>query len=365
MRGQEEWRDGVRSAIETLGLQAVMAEDFGASPSAPRTECLAAVRDADVMILILGSEYGQPMESGLSPTHEEYREALESTPVLAFVHDGSARSDDQARFVNEVRAWESGHYTGSFSDAAQLRDNVLRALFEFQRGVEAMPLDAAALNERAGELLPQRGFGGSAELVVAVAVGPARAVLRASQLDDAELHRYLLREALTGASAVLSTTAGTQQRLTPESIVLDQRDERCQVELHTDGSTMVSQPAMRTGSPMRALPAIIEEDISDRVTRVLEFAGSVLDQIDSANRTSHFAVRVLLSGAGHLPWRTRDEQTRSPHSAEMRIQPHDRLEVHLTPPVRRRPALRQQSRELAADLTASLKLAMRSDPWNH
>lgn len=365
IRGQEEWRDAVRSAIETLGLQAVMAEDFGASPSAPRTECLAAVRDADVMILILGSEYGQPLESGFSATHEEYLEARELTPVLAFVHDGSARSGDQARFVDEVRAWESGHYTGSFSDAAQLRDNVLRALFEFQRSVEAMPLDADALNERAGELLPQRGFGGSAELVVAVAVGPARAVLTASQLDDAELHRYLLREAPTGASAVLSTTAGTQPRLTPESIVLDQRDERCQVELHSDGSIMVTQPAIRTGSPMHALPAIIEEDISDRVTRVLEFAGSVLDQIDSANRTSHFAVRVLLSGAGHLPWRTRDEQARSPHSAEMSIQPHDRLEVHLTPPVRRRPALRQQSRELANDLTASLKLAMRSDPWNH
>jgi hypothetical protein len=364
MRGQQEWRDAVRSAIETLGLQAVMAEDFGASPSAPRTECLAAVRDADVMILILGTEYGQPMESGFSATHEEYREALELTPVLAFVHDGSDRSGAQARFVNEVRAWESGHYTGSFSDAAQLRDSVLRALFEFQGGVESMPLDANALNERAGELLPQRGFGGSAELVVAVAVGPARAVLTASQLVDAELHRCLLREALTGTSAVLSTSVGTQQRLTPVSIVLDQHEDRRRVELHTDGSIMVALPAIRTGSPMQALPAIIEEDISDRVTNILEFAGSVLDQIDPANRTSHFAVQVLLSGAEHVPWRTRGEQASSPHSAVMNIHPHDRLEVHLAPPVRIRPALRQQSRELADDLTARLKLAMRSDPWH-
>lgn len=365
IRGQEEWRDAVRSAIETLGLQAVMAEDFGASPSTPRTECLAAVRDADVMILILGSEYGQPLESGFSATHEEYLEARESTPVLAFVHHGSARSGDQARFVDEVRAWESGHYTGSFSDAAQLRDNVLRALFEFQRGVETMPLDADALNERAGELLPQRGFGGSAELVVAVAVGPARAVVTASQLDDAELHRYLHGEALTGTSAVLSTTAGTQPRLTPGSIVLDQRDDRRQVELHTDGGIMVTQPATRADSPMQALPALIEEDMVDRVARVLEFAGSVLDRIDPANRTSHFAVRVLLSGAGYLPWCTRDEQARSPHGTAMSIHLHDRLEAHLTPPVHRRPALRQQSRELAEDLTASLKLAMRSDPWHH
>ena len=364
IRGQEEWRDAARGAIEMMALQAVLAEDFGASPNAPRTECLAAVRDANVMILILGSEYGQPLGSGLSATHEEYREARESTPVLAFVHDGSAPTGDQADFVREVREWESGHYTGSFSDAAQLRDKVIRALFEFQRDAEAMSLDADALNDRAGDLLPERSYGGSAELVMAVAVGPTRAVLTASQIGDAELHRYLHREALTGASSVLSTTAGTQQRLTPESIVLDQRDGRRQVELHTDGSIRVTQPAIRTSSPMDALPALIEEDTSDRVAKVLEFAGSVLDEIDPANRTSHFAVRVLLTGAGHLPWRTRDEQARNPYSAVMNIHPRDRLEAHLTPPVHRRPALRQQSRHLAADLTASLKLAMRSDPWH-
>lgn len=363
IRGQEEWREAARSAIETLGLQAVMAEDFGASPSAPRIECLAAVRDADVMILILGSEYGELQASGLSATHEEYREARESTPVLAFVHQGSARTGDQARFVDEVREWEGGQYTGSYSDAEQLRDKVIRALFDFQGAVEAMPLDADALNDRAGALLPEHGFGGSTELVVAVAVGPARAVLTARQLGDAELHRYLLAEALTGASAVLSTSAGTEHGPTPESIVLDQRDDRRQVELYTDGSIRVTQPAIRSGSPIHALPALIEEDIGDRIARVLGFGGSVLDHIDPANRTSHFAVRVRLTGAGHLPWRTRDEQRRSPHSATMSSYPHDRLEVQLTPPVHRRPALRQQSQELAEDLAASLKLAIGSDPW--
>lgn len=363
MRDQGEWRDAARSAIETLGLQAVMAEDFGASPNAPRAECLVAVREADVMILILGSEYGELQASGLSATHEEYREARESTPVLAFVHKGSSRVDEQARFVDEVREWECGHYTGSFTDAPDLRDNVFRALFEFQGAVEAMPLDTDALNERSGAMLPQHSFGGTAELVVAVAVGPARAVLTASQLDDAELHRYLLGEALTGTSAVLSTAAGTQQHPTRESIVFDQRDDGCRVELYTDGSIRVTQPAIRSSSPIQALPALIEEDIADRIARVLEFGGSVLDHIDRANRTSHFAVRALLTGAGHLPWRTRDEQARSPHSASMSIYSHDRLEAHLTPPVRRRPALRQLSRELAEDLAASLKLATRSDPW--
>lgn len=364
MRDRGEWREAARSAIETLGLQAVMAEDFGASPNTPRTECLAAVRDADVMILILGSEYGELQASGLSATHEEYREARESTPVLAFVQTGLSRTAEQARFVDEVREWESGHYTGSFSDAEELRNNVIRALFEFQGAVEAMPLDADALNDRAGALLPEHGFGGSAELVVAVAVGPARAVLSARQLGDAELHRYLLGEALTGTSAVLSTTAGTQQHPTRESIVFEQRDGRRQVELYTDGSIRVTQPAIRSSSPIQALPALIAEDIADRIARALEFAGSVLDHVDPVNRTSHFAARVLLTGAGHLPWRTRDEQARSPHSATMSIYPHDRLEAHLTPPVRRRPALRQQSRELAEDLTASLKLAIRSDPWH-
>ena len=46
------------------------------------------VRWADVVVLLVGGRYGEPRLSGLSATHEEYREALERAPVLAFVQEG-------------------------------------------------------------------------------------------------------------------------------------------------------------------------------------------------------------------------------------------------------------------------------------
>lgn len=44
-----------------------------------------------MVVLLVGERYGQPQESGLSPTHEEYEEARERKPVLTFVQRGARR----------------------------------------------------------------------------------------------------------------------------------------------------------------------------------------------------------------------------------------------------------------------------------
>ena len=364
IRGHEDWRDATRGAIEALGLQAAMAEDFGASPDPARTECLAAVREADVMVLILGAEYGQPMGSGMSATHQEYREARQSTPVLAFLHAGADPQHDQAAFIREVRDWEDGHYTTSFRDRDDLRDKVLRALYEFRAREDSMPLDADALHERAGDLVPEQAFGGSPTLVLSVASGPTRSVLAPSSLSGDDLRRDLLGEALTGPFAVLSTSAGTEPSLRADAIVFDQRDTASRVEVHTDGSIVLAQPAMQTRSRLDVLPSLIEEDIADRIERALGLSAAILEHIDPVQRISHVAIRAVLCGAGHWAWRTRVEQERSPHSVSMSSFPRDRVEAHLTPPVCRRAALRMQSRALADDLTAGLRLTMNEDPWH-
>jgi hypothetical protein len=93
--GMEEYRAVARLAAEALGHTVIAAEDFGASPLSPQQVCLGAVHDADVVVLLLGARYGLPQGSGLSPTHEEYREARGSKPVLAFVKSGVTHEPDQ------------------------------------------------------------------------------------------------------------------------------------------------------------------------------------------------------------------------------------------------------------------------------
>jgi hypothetical protein len=72
------------------------------------------VREADVVVLLLGARYGAPQGSSLSPTHEEYREARGKKPVLAFVQSDVEREPALQAFVDEVSTWEGGGYRESF-----------------------------------------------------------------------------------------------------------------------------------------------------------------------------------------------------------------------------------------------------------
>ena len=69
------YRDAARRAVTTLRNEAVMAEDFGAQPNSSQIACLQGVRSADIVVLILGPDYGfVPSGSTISATHQEYRE---------------------------------------------------------------------------------------------------------------------------------------------------------------------------------------------------------------------------------------------------------------------------------------------------
>lgn len=98
IRGFEEFRGAAADAVTTLGHTPVRAEEFGASPASAQQACLAGVRDADLIVLILGDRYGYPQASGLSATHEEYREARDNSPVLVFIKSGTDVEPAQAAF---------------------------------------------------------------------------------------------------------------------------------------------------------------------------------------------------------------------------------------------------------------------------
>ena len=102
--GFESLRDAAASASATLGHEPVRAEDFQASPDSPQQACLAGVRGSDVVVLILGERYGVVQQSGLSATHEEYRVARESRPVLVFIQQARNPSRGSWRSFERCRA---------------------------------------------------------------------------------------------------------------------------------------------------------------------------------------------------------------------------------------------------------------------
>ena len=184
--GLESSRAAAREAVLQLGHEPIMAEDFGARPASPQVACLQGVREAGVVVLLLGERYGEMQASGLSPTHEEYREAKGQRPIIAFVQSGTQPDSDQVAFIAEVQAWDTGLFRGEFATPEQLRMRLTQALHQWELANATGPLDPAELLERALGLLPNnsgRSHYGNAALLVAIASGPSQTIIRPSEME--------------------------------------------------------------------------------------------------------------------------------------------------------------------------------------
>lgn len=354
-QGFEACRHAAAAAVETLGHQAIRAEDFGAAPNSPQQACLAGVRNADTVILILGSRYGHIQGSGLSPTHEEYREARDMRPVLVFIQRGVDLEPRQAEFIREVRGWEQGHFTAEFEDTEGLRNKVIRALHDYILANEAAPLDEAELTSRARELAARERSTGRSDLIVTIAGGPLRTVLRPAELESEDLRQFLLAEALTGADAPLTPSLGTDTAISGDALRLIQSQGSGLVTLDEAANLLIVQPALENNNSRSGITSLIEEVITERITHAIRFCGRVLDHVDPAQRISHVVPVATLRGAGYLPWRTREEHERSPNQATMGFGSAEHVFVVLSPPVRRRAALLHDTQRIAEDFTVRFR----------
>ncbi len=364
LSGMEEFRDAAARAVRSLGHEVVRAEDFGARTDSPQVACLDAVRQAEAVILLMGAHYGAIQSSGLSATHEEYREARERCPVLVMVRDGVERESGQAEFLTEVRDWAQGHYTNAFTSADQLRDAVVRALHDLELAHATGPVDPDEMLRRAIALLPHGGHAssGRARLALALTGGPVQTVLRPAQLEAQDLRERIHQMALFGETAVLATQQGTDVGLDNDMLIFEQPERSIAIAETGSVRFLAAIPP-----PDRGLPVIIEEDVHDFIARFLRFANAVLADIDPLNRLSHVAIAATIFDAGYLTWRTRAEHAQSPNNVSMNMfGDGEQEEVHLSPPHRTRSALRLNAPELVDDLTVKLRRQLqnpRRNPW--
>ena len=357
--GYEQVREAAAEAITTLGHRVVRAEDFAATSSTPQQACLAAARGSDVVVLLLVDRYGAVQSSGLSATHEEYREARDSKPVLVFVQSGVRRDPDQQAFLDEVQAWASGHFRAGFSTADDLKRELIRALHEYELATSASPVDEADMVERATELLAPSPAAGGADpaLVLSLAAGPHHQVIRPADLEDPGLARDLQREGMFGEHPVLEPDEATQIRIQGTRLLLEQR--RAAIWIDQSGALRIAQPARAHDDRVGAvLPSLIEEEVVAALSRAMGFASSTLDRIDPLRRLTDVVPAAQLVGADYLPWRTRNEQAANPTSARMDLGSGPGR-VLLTPARRHRPALTHDADHIVSDLTTLLRRSRR------
>src|SRR5215207_9799176 len=89
--------------------EVIWMEDFGSQEVDALTACLRAIDDADVYILLFGSQYGTKVsDSEYSYTHLEYEHAEQTgTPVLTYVQklDEEAKRDPESEdFLAQVKS---------------------------------------------------------------------------------------------------------------------------------------------------------------------------------------------------------------------------------------------------------------------
>ena len=344
-------RDAAGAAIRALGHELIRAEDFGASPQSPQQACLAGVRAADVVVLLLGTRYGFIQGSGLSATHEEYREAKQRCDVLVFIEHGVERESEQDALVTEAQDWSAGQYTEPFTSTQSLRDVVTRRLHELELARQAGRPDDAEMLARAEMLVPSPRDAYRDSLVVVVAGGPRQQVLRPAEIESEDLRRRIMQEALFGRDAVFTPEEATRGEVAGHTLRLFQ--DRAALSLDDQGSISIVQPAAAQPEPT-IISALIEEEILDRLERALRFTGWLLDQLDGPRRLTDIVPVACLLNAGYMPWRTKADQERSPNSAVM-SRGTDSIVVHVSPASRKRAALINNSREIAEDLMVLLR----------
>lgn len=350
--GFELFRDAAADAVKALGYDVIRAENFPASTKSPQVACLAGVREADLVLLVMGERYGHRQGSGHSATHEEYLEATGRKPLLVFVQEGVTMEPEQLAFRREVEAWQGGSLWKAFATPDDLRGRVTEAIHRHAVAIARRPVDEAELARRAEELLPREDRGGQASLIVATAWGPKQQVLRPSQLDDAALSKSLHQEARFGQHAILDELAETQVAVKGDALAIGQRERSLRVD--ELGSIVVAQPALGGGD--HVFRCLVEEDLADCLERSLRFGARLLGMVDATERLTHAAVACALLGAGHAGWKTREEYQRQPSSGTIAMA-EGRIVAALRPPVRTREELHHDPRSIAEDLVHLLRRA--------
>ncbi|OLU30659.1 DUF4062 domain-containing protein [Pseudomonas sp. PA27(2017)] len=128
VRGFEAYRATAKKAVMLLGHHPVMSEDFGARPYSSEMACMTEVDQADVVVMVLGADFGFATSSGESVTQQEFRRAVAGRkPVLAFLQNVPAEELQDA-FRREVSDYVDGLFRVTFASEQELSDGIVQGL---------------------------------------------------------------------------------------------------------------------------------------------------------------------------------------------------------------------------------------------
>jgi hypothetical protein len=297
-------RQAGRRAVEALDMHAVMFETGAASDEDSRRTLLNRVASCDAVVLVLGAEYGEAGDRGMSPTEEEFNEATEhGVPVLALVQD-TTREPAQEDFLRRVRGnWEKGRLTADFTNASDVGFAVTKALNAWRRrreggdaapAAEARALELARGDERRGS------FDGGSKLRVVAAPAVGRPLLDAAALRAQDLLDDLA--AAARASRLAPQSAGIEANVGRDRITLalsgGRGFENLALSIGFDGSVVGDGPV--GGDELGFGGSVVMADRArDVIRRTMAFAEAVWQRIDGRDEVRDVFVACAVPEAEH------------------------------------------------------------------
>lgn len=356
MNGFEEYREAAFAAIRSLDHEMVRAEDFPAATTPSRVACLQGVREADLVILILGERYGwSETQSGISPTHEEFREAAAEGKVIPFVQAGVTREPAQQQFVEEVENYDTGMHRGrTFSTPEELRTEVTRAISRHQLSAATAPVDVSTMVEKARSMIPVEDRGvmrmTGPLLHLAVVGGPTQTILRPSEIENQSVVDAIVAD-LSASQGYFTYRRRTEPRLADGELVIEQ-ESGAAFRIDEAGAMLLSVPIEEAPGHLKPL---IEEHVGQAIEKGLAFADRMLEKFDRTQRLTRVVIAADIGTHGVFGWRTAREQAANPDSMQILMRGSASGPVMLNPPDRTRMALRAEQGRFTEDLLALLR----------
>lgn len=307
MRGFEGFRHAAKSAVETLRHYPVMAEDFGAVPSSPQMACLEGVRQSEVYIGVFGERYGNRVESGLSPTEEEFREAQRrGIDVLCFVSQGPL-DEDQEKFVDSIKGYESGQMLAFFDTPEELSKLIIRSLNDLSMPSAQGGLSAEAAQERFNSRLSNHQGYRNGEPKLRLSVVPERQVdeyLSPNELGNNDLRENLQQDLLFGPNPRLFSIKRGVQVYDGEDYVRlwqgeDEQHFDVAVALYSDGSIIMEDVLREERSNRHSLTrgfVVDESRVEQSLLGYLRFCERTFSSLPSFRHVSAYFFWMQLVG---------------------------------------------------------------------
>jgi hypothetical protein len=308
------FREAARDAIDSLGMRPVMFETEPASTQDSRRALLDRIPNCDALLLILGAEYGERAARGVSPTEEEFREAVRhGVQVLAIVHEGVEREAAQQEFINHVRgSWETGRFAPGFRDRDGVMKAAVKALNEWRQRApneqlraeaEQVALKLAAGDDRSGTT---SSSGSLMRVVFAPLVGTA--LLDAITLEDPALADDLAGAA-RAAGLVTNAMAIDAEIDREDTLHLRAKQDRGWDNPHlrvTRNGAILAEGAVAASRGSFAGSQVVADRVVDVVSRAAAFAERVWSRVDPRDEVRQVLALVAVPGAQGKVYVTRE-----------------------------------------------------------